>query len=371
MPRNVCQYHPAPEKHFKLPNLLRTTLTISIITMRVSTFLFGTLVISLGSLARAQCSQFIPVHEILSAPAGVLTIDDEAGSRQIRAETFNTADCDINPARPTGVQFSDNYTTMGQKSSDPNGCEVKNIGGVATMDSIQAIRIDTNGWTMNDVQFDFDDLDSSALGWKEVIGVTGFRNGAVVTPTVTLASPTLLSTRTYNIPTSVTTLLNLGNTPIDATGAEYSSSSQVNCPFEDSISARRCRASIQFSGPIDMLVIFYAVTERGRTDSQSGAFFSELRMSCGCRCRQTNPGTRMAFSSVPGVPGECVQRMISSPRSECDILGTKWCGKQDAVDYVLSGGLLASGNYGCTARDSTKVAFINDFSPMSTFSGTL
>lgn len=326
------------------------------------------------SYAQADCHTYFAVHEIISAPNQVLAFDDEGGFREVKAKSYNVGKCGRHPKFLTGQQYIGNYTLMGHQASVKNDqCLVKRVGGELIYDSMQALIIRTNGWTIQPQSIDLDDLDAQAKvrsedGWKESMAIFGLFEGSLVKPDLKFAEKTLLGEKQYKVPAAAMKEMELQVGDSYVPGGEYVSEEMINCPFgRDNIKSKKCRMTATFSGPLDTLVLLYAVSQKSKTDPNAAVFFSEVTIKCGCRCKQMDVGTRKMTGGVPGVANECVETEMSSLKTQCDILGDKWCSKQDMVGYKVTGNELSNGNVPCEEIKGDRIIVTEDFKPQDDF----
>lgn len=323
---------------------------------------------------RAECQTHFAAHEIISAPNKVLTFDDEAGFREIKAKEYNVGNCVSHPKFRTGTQYIGNYTLMGQESDLKDGsCLIKRIGGDSVYDSMQAVVIRTNGWTMLPHSIDLDDMDAQAGvpstdGWKESMAIFGVQDGNLISPNIKFYEDTLLASKQYKVPASAMKEMELTLGDSYVPGGEYSAAEMFNCPFgRDNKHSAKCRMTASFQEPIDTLVLLYAITQKSKNDPNAAVFFSEIILQCGCRCRQTNAGTRKITAAIPGTPNECVQTETTAFKTECDVLGDKWCSKDYMASFRTTGPQLGSGNFPCQEVQGERVTVTGNFGPDSDF----
>lgn len=314
------------------------------------------------SHAHAECTFSTPGHTVVQAPNGILTFNDENGFRQLKGETFNVNNCLRHRNFPTGQVYKKDktYTNMGQETpADTTYCRVTTDGNKAYYNSFQAIVFAADGWTFQPESIAIDDIDAQndartpAEGWKESAAVFGLRGKKVMRPTLTFHGESLLKQMEYFVPKAALDEMKLGMSQKDiaAVGAEYNSNEMIDCPFRPELeSSKRCRTTVRFDKPIDKLVMMYGVKQLSKTDPSSAIFFSKITMKCGCRCKTTDVGTRKITAAVPGVDGQCVQRESSFPETECDVMGGKWCQKEDVAQYFVTGTSLENGSYPCQRR---------------------
>lgn len=328
----------------------------------------------LSAAVTGRCHSYFAAHEIIQAPNRVLTFDDEAGFREVKAKSYGINKCGPHNSFQTGQQYIGNYTLMGHHARLDNGdCLIKKKGDLAVYDSMQALVIRTNGWTIQPQGIDLDDIDAqsgvaSDAGWKESMALFGINKGKLVLPVMKFYPESLLEKKEYQIPAAAMKEMELELGESLVPGGEYASTEMVNCPFgRDNEDSKRCRMTGHFDEPVDTLVFLYAVTQKSKTDPNAAVFFSEVLLACGCRCKQTDLGARPMTAAVPGVPGECVQTQSTSLKTQCDLLGDKWCSKEDMVAHKVSGTQLANGNFPCEEVTGDKVVVTSDFAPRKDF----
>lgn len=335
---------------------------------------FYTIFIILSAISIAvvngDCHSYFAAHEIIQAPNQVLTFDDAAGFREVKANRYNVNNCGPHKSFATGQQYIGNYTLMGHHAQLNNGdCLIKKVKDRSVYDSMQALVIRTNGWTIKPQAIDLDDMDAqsgvdSDDGWKESMALFGVHRGKLVKPIMKLYDGTLLESKAYFVPSAAMKEMELSLGDSEIPGGEYASSEMINCPFgRDNEESKKCRMTAHFEEPVDTLVFLYAVTQKSKTDPNAAVFFSEILISCGCRCKQTDLGTRPISANVPGVPNQCVQTQSIALKTQCDLLGNKWCSKTDMIAYKVTGPMLANGNYPCEQLIGEKVLVTDDFTP--------
>lgn len=326
------------------------------------------------SNVQADCHTHFAAHEIMSAPNKVLTFDDEAGFREVKAKSYDVGMCKPHRKFLTGQQYIGNYTLMGHQAGVNNErCLIKKVGGESVYDSMQALIIRTNGWTLLPQSIDLDDLDAQAGvasedGWKESMAIFGLHEGTLVAPDIKFYENTLLARMQYKVPASAMKEMELKLGDSYVPGGEYVAKEMVNCPFgRDNKESAKCRMTAHFTAPVDTLVLLYAVSQKSKTDPNAAVFFSEVVLKCGCRCKQIDVGTRKMTAGVPGVPNQCVQTESASLKTQCDLLGDKWCSKEDMLAYQVTGDQMESGHFPCKEVKGDKVIISGDFSPNKDF----
>lgn len=323
--------------------------------------------------ARSECTKYIAGHEIIQAPDSIHVFEDEGGLREIQGLTYDIGKCTPNSRLMTGAQYVGNFTFIGHTNDiSTDECVIRKDGERFIYESFQAIVFTLNGWDFKP-RVNLDDIDSqqntsSSNGWKESMAAFGISNGKVVQPLTELYNNTLLEVKEYTVPASATKAMDLDIGEVVATGAQYGSATEmVNCPFGQQYEqSKRCRLSVTFSERIDTLVIMYALLQKSKSDSSAAAFFSELIMDCGCRCREVDVGARM-ITLPTDVSGECYQRQSTGLKTECDLEGVKWCSVENKIEYTIAGSRLGDGNYPCEELNGTQVTVIGDFSPRLDF----
>lgn len=326
----------------------------------------------------AACSSYLTVHEILSVEGGVMTIDDEYGMREVKATTYDIGLCSTHGRYVTGMQYVGNYSFIGLTS--PLGsdlCVTKKIGGNLVMESMQAIVVRTNGWMIEPQSIDMDDIDSQVEvplneAWMESAACFAMADGKMVLPQVDISSSALLTPKEYVVPQDAMKKMGLSLGESLVPGAEYSGKYLYNCPFaKSSPDAVKCRMNLSFNKPVDTIVFLYGLKQASFTGISSAIFISQIDMKCGCRCTSESIGSRVLALPLKGVENQCSAVRTSSPRTECDILGKKWCGMENSYAYKIGGEQLPNGNYHCHAESAYMSRVLSNFTPAANFMPTV
>lgn len=331
-------------------------------------------------IASAKCQKYIAMHSIIQSPNRVQTFDDEGGFREIKASAYSINDCGPHSRLATGAQYIGNFTFIGHTSDvSTDQCVIsRDSNGRRVYSSMQAIVVGANGWKLKP-EFDLDDIDAqagvpSADGWKESMAVFGLDGSTVVTPEIMLHDNTLLEKHDYVVPATATKLMGLEVGEVTAAGAEYASEEMTNCPFgRDNGESNKCRASVKFTLPVDTLVIMYALVQKSKDDKNAAAFFSEMLMGCGCRCRMVDLGKRNVTVGVAGSPGLCKLKETTGERKQCDLLGALWCSREEKKEKAVSGlsgmQLMSSGSnvFPCLDVDEYELGVLGSFAPTRDF----
>lgn len=322
----------------------------------------------------SQCSTFLTIHEIMGLEGGVMTIDDEAGLRQVKVSTFEIGACGTSPTYSSGSQFSKNFTLLGLRSPLGSGfCLTKYISEKLVMESMQAVVVETNGWLLEPQSVHLDDIDSQLNvplneAWMESAAAFAVVSGEIVLPKVQFSGSTLLSAKEFLIPKDAMTTMGLRLEEAMVPGAEFSGKELFNCPFADtSPDAERCRMTISFEKPVDTMVFLYALKQSSYTETDAAMFISQVDLNCGCRCVTGSVGNRDVAIPLKEQTGRCSRISTDSPRTECDILGKKWCTMESSFAYKITGEQLEDGNYPCSAEPAFEARVLSDFSPLDTF----
>lgn len=320
------------------------------------------------------CNSYLAVHEIVSAEGGVMVIDDEFGQREIKATVHAIGACATSFTYKSGTQFLANYSLMGLSSVLGSGqCVQKEISGKLVMDSMQALVIETNGWLLEPQSIDLDDIDSQIdvpfdEAWMDAAAVFGMLDQKIVLPKTHFAKNTLLSSTDFTIPKESMSQMGLPADEWSVPGADFSGNTLVNCPFgKSNPDSAPCRLSASFDSPVNKLVLLYGLKQQSLTQTESAIFLSQLDITCGCRCTSGDAGSRELALPVDRTPGECTRVETTSPRTECDVLGQKWCTIEDSFAFKISGEALPNGRYPCSTEASFSARVLSDFDPISNF----
>lgn len=330
-------------------------------------FVFGFLLLVIGVSAQNQCRSSVNFYEVLSAPEGLLTIDDEEGSRQIKGTLFSSTNCSSNPSVPSGRRFNGiaNMTSLSQNGFNPTSCEVEVRGSEYIINSFQAVVIESNGWPLDDLAFTVADIDGVRQA-RESTAVFGLRNGGLVLPNMELTQNSSLLQQNFTMPEAANSLLDLPLGTVTIPGVLIREPNLFQCPFTGP-RAVTCAVSVSFPVPVDSFVVIYMLEDSGTLAGRSLALLSPFSTSCGCRCRENNPGTRDITVPVLGQSGECTKKETSGPKIECDVLGGRWCLKEPQSKFILNGNTLPNGNLGCTETDGFKLLVQQEFTPNPNF----
>lgn len=321
-----------------------------------------------------ECSSYLTIHEIMSVEGGVMTIDDESGMREIKASSFNIGACPSSKNYASGSKFTGNYSLLGLSSPLGSGnCVAKSITGNSVMESMQAVVIRANGWLLEPQTIDMDDIDSQVNvpvheAWMESAACFGVVSGEVVLPKTRISANTLLTLKEFLIPKDAMRAMGLSVGEWIVPGAEFAGTELFNCPFAStSPESARCRMTISFEIPVDTLVFLYGLRQQSYTETESAMFISQIDMKCGCRCVSGSAGSREVALPLKGLEGQCSQVHTSAPRTECDILGKKWCSMDTSFAYKINGEQLPNGNFPCRAETSYMSRVLSDFNPTDKF----
>lgn len=321
-----------------------------------------------------QCSSYLAIHEILSAEGGVMTIDDEGGFRQLKATSYNIGECATSTNFATGKQFVGNYSLIGLTSPLGSGeCATRAIAGRKVMESMQAIVIRTNGWMLEPHSIDLDDIDSEMKvppneAWMESAAAFGMALGEVILPKTSLSQDTLLTATEFIVPESAMSAMGLGLKERIVPGGEFSGMQLFNCPFgKENPESARCRIKLSFEVPVDTIVLLYGLKQQSLRQTDSAMFVSQIAMSCGCRCVSGSIGSRDVSLPIEGSEGLCRSIQTSTARTECDVLGKKWCSTEKSFAYKITGEQLPSGYFPCSAEASFSSRVLSEFSPSEDF----
>lgn len=332
--------------------------------------LFQFILCALATLRAVECTcgNPLPVYKVFNSTNRVLTLDDEAGARDIKVTTYAINACQSESSIETGSQESQNGTWLSHVNN-PTGsaCLQMVVSSYRVYVSFQAIVIRSNGWSLKP-SFVLDDISAevgatSTFGWKESIAVFGIKNKALVSPNISLSEDTLLRSYKYIVPSWASRNMGLEIGAVMATGAEYAHAQYQNC----SAAVTACQAKVTFSEYVDAFVVMFALAQRATTLSTSTATMSSLNMGCDCRCRVVNMGPRMITSAAPESNSSCVRKESTSPVTECDVFGNKWCSKDPSIYYEITGAKKTSGLFPCVARNNYVAKYLDEFLPVSPF----
>lgn len=303
-----------------------------------------------------------------------MTIDDEAGLRQVKATSYNIGACRTSSNFPTGKQFVGNYSLLGLSRDLGSGqCLTKTIGGKRVMESMQAIVIKTNGWLLEPHSIDLDDIDSEVdvpmnEAWMESAAAFAMSSGEVVLPTTRFSKDTLLTATEFLVSETAMSAMGLSLHEMMIPGGEFSGDQLFNCPFgRENAESARCRINLSFDKPADTIVLLYGLKQQSLTQTDSAMFVSQFDMKCGCRCVSGNAGSREIALPVESTTGQCHSIETTSPRTECDVLGKKWCSMESSYAYKITGKQESSGNFPCSAQAAFTSRVLSEFSPSENF----
>lgn len=318
-------------------------------------------------LAHGNCYSSVAVHEIISANQSVLSINDEAGARLVKASLFSINGCSSDQAISTGspTEFSETWLSHVNPSTGTNCLQVV-VSSYRVMVSFQAVVLRANSWTLKP-NFTVSGVSaennlSGTIGYKESVAVFGVKNKSLVSPSVSLASNSVLKQHNYIVPTWATRNMGLEIGAVMASGAEYAAQNYFNC----SESPGACQMIVSFSEHVDALVVLFALAQRAQSNSVSTVTLSEIGLGCGCRCRTSDMGARMVTSSA-GATEECVRKESTALLTECDVLGEKWCEQKPNEYFEITGQRLDNGNYPCRVRKNYVAEYLQEFTPISPF----
>lgn len=324
----------------------------------------------------ASCKKYVAVHNIIVSPNQVHTFDDEGGFREIKARTFSINGCNPHERLATGHQYVGNFTFIGHSSNiSSDDCVVERRDEKTIFKSFQAVEVSVNGWKFSP-EFDIDDVDSQVNvteedAWKESVAVLGVDETNIVTPTIKLHDNTVLRTTDIIIPKDATDEMGLNVGEVLSTGVEYASTKLFNCPFgRDNEESKKCRVSVQFTAPVDKVIIMYALSQKSKNDPKAAAFFSEFLMGCGCRCSKVDAGRRMITVKAPGTSNQCTYKETSGRRTLCDLEGSLWCDRIEATEYVGVGTATLSlddTTIPCSAHPGERSEVVCSFTPRNDF----
>lgn len=132
----------------------------------------------------------VPLHRILAAPGGVLTLPD---GRQLGAKVYDLGGCTSTHTTRTGAPrgaITSNFTLLLQHTGPP--CVVRRRGGDGappTVVGAQAIRVVANGWAFAAPALTVEDVDANtkapadaASGWRDTLPAVGVAAAALVLP---------------------------------------------------------------------------------------------------------------------------------------------------------------------------------------------
>jgi hypothetical protein len=266
-------------------------------TPAAALLLVGALVLAGYDSAAAEtipCENVLPGHKMTGSPSHKHTFMD---GRTMTGRTYNVGGCGPTAEYPTGKEYQTNYTFMSYNSPVTSpACLVKKDGDKGVYDSFQGVVIEANGfrWTPKLSVDDIDALPTTVKyggevdGWRESALVFGVAKGKVVYPSLALSSGTMLKQKTYVVKRAALAEMGLGALgDLQVVGSEFNEDKPFyNCPFSDAAMSSRCRMTVEFTEPINKLVILYGAAHkvcpaprRPRCDSGRGA--SEWRRVVG------------------------------------------------------------------------------------------
>ncbi len=307
-----------------------------------------------------QCEQPYEPHEIMFA-GGVKNVTTD-GFRQIESNVYSVG-CPTFPTIPSGLSYHGNTAlTLNVSLRDqPERCRMTN--NIFT--SFQALVLRTPGWTITPRRWRIRDLDAHSegvVGWKEVAGVFGVRDGIVVMPTPAIAVDSILERVDAKILGIDAIAIGL-TTSGDVTFPAMKPTTDYECPVSDTT---KCDVEFDFVKPIDTLVVLLTTfdkklhAEHAHPGNMTGILLDPVKSECGCRCNLIDKGVRTVHIAT-STRGECKRKITSAPVVECAEDGSNWCKKEFNVGWVGKGALLPSGNVGCDPVERTQAKYIQEY----------
>lgn len=168
----------------------------------------------------------------------------------------------------------------------------ESINKEAVYDSMQAIVLRTNGFTMAASSIDLEDIDSESNvpisnASRDSALVFGMQNGNVVYPDPMVYADSVLRLKQYFVPAPVMRQLGFKREYIRVVGVEHGTDFVHNCPFghvenADPEAVARCKFTASFTAGVDTLVIMHALSQKSSKveASRSVTLVSELRLRC-------------------------------------------------------------------------------------------
>ncbi|KAK1868014.1 hypothetical protein I4F81_010511 [Pyropia yezoensis] len=328
----------------------------------------------------------VPLHRILAAPGGVLTLPD---GRQLGAKVYDLGGCVSTHTTRTGAPrgaTTSNFTLLLQHTGPP--CVVARRGGGGggggspTVVGAQAIRVVANGWTFAAPSLTVEDVDANgkapedaSSGWRDTITAVGVADGKLVRPAVSVAPDALVGVTDGAVAASTLAEAGLpagsGGGSGDAVALQsvaYASWSRVENVGPDD--AALGRGVFSFGAPLSELLVLYSLAQAEAADDRiiTGAYVSGVEVPDGCQCAAGPPEQRRQL--VPGaVAGEChfVTREVTPVA--CDLRGDQWCESRSSSRWVATAGE-GSGGVGCSSRKSTVQRVVTSYKPVKNFSVT-
>lgn len=321
----------------------------------------------------SACQTFIPIHTIYDATNQMVTIDDEYGQRDIRFRQFDVNGCQTNtaPGSVTGsIREGNDSRISRQPGSD---CTLPKLANGYKFDRGVVIKLESNGWLM-EPEISLYDIDSKATSgslsamWQEGATIVGLRDNQPVANVVQLYANSALSVADAVVAQNVLDRVYPSATEFTSNGAFFSLNTKMNCPIDATLppSTLACAATFSFEGPVDTILVIYGLTNPPASTSNTGIVLGEMRMSCGCRCREENVGARMV-TMPSGTPGECTSTTSTSSKVDCDLLGDKWCFEKETEVCSITGPALGNGNFPCNMETLPKAAVSKSFTPTANF----
>lgn len=336
-------------------------------------FISSLILLALLTGASAQCARrTIRPYEVRTATNNIYTVDDEAGMRQIKFNSYSVSGCDPTDGNNvTGIAVK-NFTKISQTNAMTNeDCLLRTTNGTKQMVSAQSLILRLNSWTMRP-SFIIDDISadvgtSAENNYREAVAVFGLHKDIIVRPSLQLGNSSYLAINKYMIPAASSTAMGLTTGDFTTVGAEFAQPTlSEECDVQEGRPSK-CGVQVEFIDHVDTLVVMYALAKKSSVIDNSQVHMGPISYGCECRCRVVDLGGRKITEPIPGVPHECVQRETAAPKTECDVLGSNWCSFETSHSFVISGDLLSSGNYACSMSSGTGAKVIQKFSPSLPF----
>lgn len=323
----------------------------------------------------AQCSQkTVRASDVQAASNNILTLDDESGTREVKLSTYSINGCDTTTSpNSTGSAQGEFYTRISQTNASSNpDCLVSTAGGVTSITSAQAVVLRMNGWTMRP-SFILEDVSAEAGAtaegtFRESVIVFGLHKGVVIPAALQIRTGSFLSMEDFRIPVSTSSAMGLSLSDFSARGVEFAQPALSEaCAITEDGAVSQCGTTVSFDAQVDTIVVLLALAKKSTSVDSSSVLMGPLTFGCECRCRVVQLGARVVTEAVPGVVNECVKRESSSPKTECDVLGKKWCSFDSVFNFFVSGDSMVNGNFPCSMVADYGAKVIQDFTPMDSF----
>lgn len=321
--------------------------------------------------ARAATTS-VPLHRIIAAPGGVLTLPD---GRQLGAKVYDLGGCTSTHTTRTGAPrgaTTSNFTLLLQHTGPPCVVHRREPNGKPTVVGAQAIRVVANGWQFTAPALTVEDVDANTKppaeaksGWRDTITALGVAEGAVVLPSVSVEADALVGVTDGAVAAST-----LAEAGVPAGGGDamalqsvaYASWSDVrNLGTKEKALGR---GVFSFGAPLSELLVLYSLAQAEAADDRviTGAYVSGVEVPDGCQCAKGKSETRRVLVPRPGT-GECNNVTRTVTPVSCDMQGDQWCETRSSIQWFSKGG----GGGACESHRTTIQRVVASYKPVHNF----